>query len=159
MMMVPGYGFASIALAYLSADYKVVGRPTNRILVLLEDGGVDRDYDDYVGILEASAPPAYSVAPAAIDFGRIERNTVSAGKTVTVSNTGTAPLAISAIVLAGEDADHFSRINNCPATLSAGGSCSVKVVFKPTSIGRKNARLRVNAGGSVERVELSGTGI
>jgi hypothetical protein len=159
MMMVPGYGFASIALAYLSADYKVVGGPTNRILVLLEDGGVDRDYDDYVGILEASAPPAYSVAPAAIDFGRIERNTVSAGKTVTVSNTGTAPLAISAIVLAGEDADHFSRINNCPATLSAGGSCSVKVVFKPTSIGRKNARLRVNAGGSVERVELSGTGI
>ena len=159
MMMVPGYGFASIALAYLSADYRIVGGPTNRILVLLEDGGVDRDYDDYVGILEASAPPTYSVSPATIDFGRVERNSVSAGKTVVISNTGTVPLAITTIALAGDDANQFSRVNNCPATLPAAGSCSVKVVFNPTSLGNKHARLRVNAGGSVARVELSGTGI
>jgi hypothetical protein len=56
MMMVPEYGYASIALAYLSDTYQVVPGPTNRILVLLEDGGTDRDYDDYVVILEASAP-------------------------------------------------------------------------------------------------------
>jgi hypothetical protein len=159
MMMVPEYGYASIALAYLSADYRIVDGPTNRILVLLEDGGVDRDYDDYVGILQASPPPAYSVSPTAIGFGRVERNSVSAGKTVNVTNTGTVPLTISSIVLAGDDADHFSRINNCPTTLPPADSCAVKVVFKPTSIGNKAARLRVNAGVSVTRVELSGTGI
>ena len=52
MMMVPGYGYASIALAYLSDTNQIVSGPTNRILFLLEDGGKDRDYDDYVGILE-----------------------------------------------------------------------------------------------------------
>jgi hypothetical protein len=56
MMMVPEYGFASIALAYLSDTNQIVSGPTNRILILLEDGGTDRDYDDFVLILEASRP-------------------------------------------------------------------------------------------------------
>ena len=53
MMMVEGYGYASIALAYLDDRYQIVSYPTDRVLVLLEDGGADRDYDDYVGIIEA----------------------------------------------------------------------------------------------------------
>ncbi|MGB5133154.1 MAG: hypothetical protein WBO00_11090, partial [Steroidobacteraceae bacterium] len=61
MMMVPGFGYASIAYAYLDDNNQIVSDPTNRILVLLEDGsgdhgGGDRDYDDYVGILDASSP-------------------------------------------------------------------------------------------------------
>jgi hypothetical protein len=55
MMMVEGYGYASIALAYLNDAYQIVSGPTDRVLVLLEDGGEDRDYDDYVGVLEASS--------------------------------------------------------------------------------------------------------
>ncbi len=51
MMMVPGYGYASIALAYLDDANRIVTGPTDRILLLHEDGGKDRDYDDYVGIL------------------------------------------------------------------------------------------------------------
>ena len=159
MMMVPEYGFASIALAYLDADYQIVRGPTNRILVLLEDGGVDRDYDDYVGILEAAPPPAYSVSPTALSFGSVERDSTSAAKTVTIRNTGTVALAIDRIVLAGDDADQFSRVNNCPATLSVTSSCTVKVVFEPTSLGNKVAKLRVNAGGTVTTVALSGTGL
>jgi hypothetical protein len=63
MMMVSGYGYASIALAYLSDTYQIVSVPTNRILVLLEDGGKDRDYDDYVGILEASPRATTTATP------------------------------------------------------------------------------------------------
>jgi hypothetical protein len=63
MMMVSGYGYASIALAYLSDTYQIVSVPTNRILVLLEDGGTDRDYDDYVGILEASSRATTTATP------------------------------------------------------------------------------------------------
>ena len=158
MMMVPGYGFASIALAYLNDDDQIVGGPTDRILVLLEDGGADRDYDDYVGILEAAPPPAYSVSPASIAFGSVARGSSSAARTVTVSNTGSVPLAITSIVLAGEAPDQFSRINNCPATLPVADACTVRVVFEPTSVGKKRARLRVNAGGSGTTVTLSGTG-
>ena len=159
MMMVPDYGFASIALAYLDADYRIVRGPTNRILVLLEDGGVDRDYDDYVGILQATPPPAYSVSPTSLAFGNVERDAASATRTVTIGNTGSAPLAIDRIALAGDDADQFSRINNCPATLPAAGSCTVKVTFEPTTLGNKVAKLKVNAGGTVRTVALSGTGI
>jgi hypothetical protein len=54
--MVPEYGFASIALAYLSDTNQIVTGPTNRVLIILEDGGTDRDYDDFVLILEASSP-------------------------------------------------------------------------------------------------------
>lgn len=45
----------SIALAYLNDSYQIVTGPTERVLVMLEDGGADRDYDDYVGILEVAA--------------------------------------------------------------------------------------------------------
>jgi hypothetical protein len=159
MMMVPEYGYASIALAYLDADFQIVPGPTNRILVLLEDGGVDRDYDDYVGILKVTRPPDYSVAPTSLAFGSVERNSTSDGRTVTISNMSTVALTIDAIALAGDDVDQFSRINNCPATLQAAGSCTVKVVFEPTSLGNKAAKLKVNAGGTVTTVALSGTGI
>jgi hypothetical protein len=71
----------------------------------------------------------------------------------------TVALTIDAIALAGDDVDQFSRINNCSATLQAAGSCTVKVVFEPTSLGNKAAKLRVNAGGTVTTVALSGTGI
>ena len=159
MMMVPGYGFASIALAYLDGNDQIVRGPTNRILVLLEDGGVDRDYDDYVGILEASLPPVVSVSPIAISFGSVARNSISAGQTVRISNPGTKPLAITSIVLAGDDSDQFSRTHDCPTTLPVAGECSVRIVFKPTSRGKKMARLRVNTDWSVTKVELVGTGI
>ena len=158
MMMVPEYGFASIALAYLDADNQIVRGPTNRVLILLEDGGVDRDYDDYVGILKITRPPDYSVTPTSLAFGSVERGSTSAVKTVTVSNTGTVALAIDTILLAGDDADQFGRINNCPATLAAAEDCRLKVVFEPTSLGNKVAKLRVNAGGTVTTVALSGTG-
>jgi len=55
-----GLGSASIAFAYLSDTNQVVSEATNRILVLLDDSGalMDRDYDDYVGILSAVPLPA-----------------------------------------------------------------------------------------------------
>jgi hypothetical protein len=158
MMMVPEYGYASIALAYLDSDYRIVPGPTNRILVLLEDGGVDRDYDDYVGMLKAARPPDYSVAPASLAFGGVARDSTSAARTVTISNTGTVAMTIDAIALAGDDADQFGRTNNCPATLPAASDCTVKVVFEPTSFGSKDAKLRLNAGGTVTTVALSGNG-
>lgn len=57
---VTNYYYAGTVLAYLDGSNQVVSGPTNRILVLHEDGGDDQDFDDYVGILVASAPPASS---------------------------------------------------------------------------------------------------
>lgn len=63
----PGLGSASIAFAYLSDANRIVSGATNRILVLLDDSGglMDRDYDDYVGVLVAKGPTPVPL-PAAV---------------------------------------------------------------------------------------------
>lgn len=55
-----GNGRASLAFAFLNELNEIVADPTNRILVLLDDAfgkRQDRDYDDYVGIIQFSTTP------------------------------------------------------------------------------------------------------
>lgn len=159
MMMVPGYGFASIALAYLSDANQIVSGPTDRVLVLLEDGGTDRDYDDYVGILEANSTPlAYPVSPNALAFGGVPRNTSSSPMAVTITNSGSKALAIGTIKLTGANPGQFSRTTQCPANLPSGASCTVNVVFTPAYKTIAYATLELKLGGSVKVVGLFGTG-
>jgi hypothetical protein len=160
MMMVPEYGFASIALAYLDGANQIVSGPTNRVLVLLEDGGTDRDYDDYVGILEANTTPAaYPVAPNSLAFGNVPRKTSSSPMVVTITNSGSTSLAIGTIKLAGANPKQFSRTSQCPANLPSGSSCTVSVVFKPAYSNIAYATLELKVGGSWKVVGLFGTGI
>lgn len=65
----------SLALAYLNDSYQIVTGPTERILVMLEDGGADRDYDDYVGILEVAAGSSASWGTVGL---RVEARPLSA---------------------------------------------------------------------------------
>jgi hypothetical protein len=94
MMMVPTFGYASIALAYLNDDYQIVNDPTNRILVLLEDGGTDRDYDDYVGIVEAAPPGPPGPAILSISGG-------NATDSIPQGNSGNIVLEQAGIGMAG----------------------------------------------------------
>jgi hypothetical protein len=160
MMMVPEYDFASIALAYLNDSNQIVSDPTNRVLVLLEDGGADRDYDDYVGILEANSTPApYPISPNSLAFGNVPRNTSSSPMVVTITNLGSNSLKIGTIKLAGANPAQFSRISQCPANLPAGGSCTASVVFTPAFKNIAYATLELKVGSSVKVVGLFGTGI
>lgn len=108
--------------------------------------------------------PVNTVAPATLPFGNQARNTISAPQTVTVSNTGTAPLTITGIGLAGANPGQFAETNTCgtfPASIAVGGSCTVSVTFQPTSAGNKNATLRVaaTAPATTQTVTLTGRGL
>ena len=104
--------------------------------------------------------PKFAVTPASLAFGKVVKGGTSAARIVTISNTGSVPIDISKIVLAGANADQFRRVNNCPTQLPAGAQCTVSVKFKPTAKGTKTASLRVTpVTGSGKSVELSGTGI
>jgi hypothetical protein len=105
--------------------------------------------------------PTFTVLPSPIAFGPQAVNTTSAPQVVTVTNTGSAPLAISSVTLGAPNPGQFNRVNNCPATLPAGNSCTVSVTFRPTSLGAKGATLNVNvaAPATGQSVGLSGTGI
>jgi Periplasmic component of the Tol biopolymer transport system len=100
------------------------------------------------------------LSPRALAFGNLRINTISAAKPVKVTNVSTAPVAITGVTLSGRNPGQFSRTHNCGSTLAAGAECTVNVVFRPTSIGRKSAYLSINGGGAgLRTVELSGTGV
>jgi Tol biopolymer transport system component len=102
----------------------------------------------------------YTVSPSSLGFGSRAVGTTSPAKIVTVHNTGSVALPLSGITLGGTNPGQFARTTNCGSSLAAGASCTVSVVFKPTSKGAKSATLVVTPGGHAPQksVALSGTG-
>ncbi|HYR15146.1 MAG TPA: choice-of-anchor D domain-containing protein, partial [Mycobacterium sp.] len=118
--------------------------------------------DQLVAVATALAP-AVTTTPAAatgLTFGNQNVNTVSASQTVTVQNTGNAPLTVSSLTIAGTD--FTITANTClAAPVAAGGTCTVNVAFAPTAGGARSATLQIadNAAGSPQGVLLRGTGV
>ena len=71
----------------------------------------------------------------------------SASATVKLSNIGTTPFAIRRFTLNGKNASAFSQTHNCGASLPGGTTCSIKIVFQPTSAKKFNGvRLEISDG-------------
>jgi hypothetical protein len=106
----------------------------------------------------ASAPIA-TLAPTSIAFPNEVIPASSAPVSVTLTNTGTATLAISSISITGNNPGDFSQTNNCAATLAISTSCTINVTFTPTAAGVRTANVAVadNAAGTPQLVALSGT--
>jgi len=104
--------------------------------------------------------PAVVLSPTSLSFGTVAIGTTSTAKTVTLKNTGTALLTISAITVTGTNTADFAQTHTCGSSLAAGASCTISVTFKPTASGTRSASLSVtdNAPGSPQKVPLSGTG-
>ena len=103
------------------------------------------------------AAPAMSVAPATLTFTLQAMGTASAAQTVTVTNTGNAPLTVSQVTPTGD----FSSTDNCVGTaIAVGASCAVQVSFMPSATGARRGVLTVygNVAGGQATVALSGTG-
>jgi FtsP/CotA-like multicopper oxidase with cupredoxin domain len=98
------------------------------------------------GVLTVTAlGPILTLAPVALTFSS-PINVTSVSQLVTVSNSGSAPLRISAINLGGANPGRFGLTHNCPiggAGLAAGGNCTVNVTFTPNSNTARSALLRV----------------
>ncbi|MCM2327042.1 MAG: choice-of-anchor D domain-containing protein, partial [Lysobacter sp.] len=101
--------------------------------------------------------PAVSVSSSAVSFPTTQVGTTSEPLSVTVTNAGGLPLAISAVEIVGSG---FAIVSNsCVTTLPAGAQCSVTLVFAPSTTGTNAATLRIlsNAPTSPTFVGLSGT--
>ncbi len=111
--------------------------------------GTGTDSSSAQGPLAALSPPNVSFANQAV-------GSTSAPQTVTLTNTGAAPLAITGIA----GSDDFGQTNACGATIAAGGNCAIKVVFTPREAGSRAGTLTIgdSAPGSPHTVLLSGTG-
>jgi hypothetical protein len=107
-------------------------------------------------------PPALGVNPASLTFAGQTVGQASLPQTLTLSNTGGAPLANVGFQISGLSASSFvTGTTTCGATLTNGGSCTVQVVFTPAAAGGSTASLVVSsstAGVQPVTVALTGNG-
>jgi hypothetical protein len=101
--------------------------------------------------------PAMSLSPAGLSFNTQAVATESSPQTITVTNTGNAPLVISRIAVSGD----FAETDTCTtAPVAVNLTCSIQVQFLPTATGSRNGLLTVfgNVSGGQATAPLSGTG-
>lgn len=93
------------------------------------------------------------------EFGSQTVGGLYPNRTVTLTNTGTAPLVISAVTVDGTGFSHANP-GNCPASLGEQLSCNIDVSFAPTAVGSFNGSVKVlsNAAGSPAVALLHGNG-
>jgi len=104
--------------------------------------------------------PNATLSPTSLTFATRLVGTTSSAQSVTLTNYGTAALAITGISVTGADPGDFAQANTCGGSLAPGASCTISVFFAPAEAGPAAATLVVNdnANGSPQEVSLSGTG-
>jgi hypothetical protein len=116
-------------------------------------GGTSAD----AGFTIAAAPGQLTVSPSTVAFGNESVGAPSPAQTVTVTNTGGEAVSLASIAASSQ----FSETNHCGSTLSPSASCTVSVVFTPSSPGSQTGTLTLtdDATASPQTVTLSGTGV
>ena len=99
-----------------------------------------------------------------VAFGDQVVNTGSTARGLVISNTGAAPLVISALRLSGSNADSFTVTGQSAcASIAPGASCTLSITFTPTSTGAKAAQIvftsNADNAAAVNTTTLTGNGI
>jgi MYXO-CTERM domain-containing protein len=118
----------------------------------------------------ATAAPRANIQLSAqsASMGEILVGSSAAPQTITVHNAGQATLQLNSIVPAGAAQSDFVRSGTCntgtelqvgPAS-NANTNCTIELIFRPSEIGPRNAKLVINSNAIINPVELtlSGTG-
>jgi hypothetical protein len=107
-----------------------------------------------------SGAGAISVSPTSLTFAPRDTGTTSAPQSVTVANTGTAPVLVNSAATRGANPLDFTQVaDGCSGVrLAPGTSCSVSITFSPTQAGARSATFTVTAGGTPYTASISGTG-
>jgi hypothetical protein len=94
--------------------------------------------------------------PDDISFGDQNVGTTSSSQAISFSNHTSTRITISSIVATGD----YHQSNNCGASLSPSGNCTINVTFQPTQAGVRTGTLTVtdNGPGSPRVASLTGIG-
>ena len=122
--------------------------------------GLDNLLHSFAVIIDdTGTEPAISVAPENLDFGQVITG-LTGTETITLSNTGDAPLMVSSMMLSGDHATDFSHSGEC-ATLEPGTDCDISLTFAPSATGPRTASLDIQSNdsdNSLLQVALAGEG-
>ena len=100
-----------------------------------------------------------SYSASSLTYASQTVGTTSASQSVTVTNTGSAPLTISGVaVTAGSS--NFGVSNTCGSSVPVNGTCTVVVSFTPSAAGTLTGTVTItsNASNGNGTISLSGTG-
>jgi hypothetical protein len=104
---------------------------------------------------------AIAVSPkSALAYGNVKvGNKVS--KTITVTNLGSASVAVSSIALSGAGVADYQQTNTCTPSLAGNSSCSITVTFAPSVTGARPATLTITDAdpSSPQTISITGSGI
>jgi hypothetical protein len=148
---------ATTVLTTLGAD---VFRPSGLAVGDFDGDGredIVSSTDDFLNYFRnVSLPVAAAGAPG--DFGSQAVGTMGAAKTVTVTNTGAAPLKVTSVRSSSDD--FVVSGESCVGErIAAGATCAARVRFAPTATGSRSGTLSI-AGNSASAgtAALTGTG-
>lgn len=109
----------------------------------------------------ATAPisPGVRFSASTLTFSAQAVGTGSGIRTITLTNSGIAPLAIVSITVSGD----FAQTNDCAGSVTPDNPCTINVTFKPAEIGARTGTLTItgNINGVADCkqvIPLSGTG-
>ena len=100
--------------------------------------------------------PNVSTSTSSLAFGNVVVGQMSAARTITVTNIGTAAATNMSYPAAPAK---FNRGGTCSsATLAKGASCTITFTYSPTSAVTDNATYAITGGGGTVNISLSGKG-
>ncbi|MBI4467706.1 MAG: choice-of-anchor D domain-containing protein, partial [Acidobacteria bacterium] len=155
MMLSPGQSF-TVNVAFKPTT---VGSKTGSLLIASNDPTEPTVAVSLTGI---GVAPDIEVSPTSLAFGNQCLNTQSTAHPVTISNTGTAPLTITASTNSNEIDFILIGLLPLPRTLAPGASVIVNSFFKPTTVGTKTGLLTIASDDPDEptqTINLSGMGV
>jgi hypothetical protein len=127
-------------------------------------GVSDFNHDGHLDVVDGGAvmwQVSAGLYPSPLNYAPQNVGTSSPPQTANLYNAGSTPLNLTSIHIGGTDPKDYSQTNNCPNSIPVGGSCQIQVVFTPTAVGNRLAKLIVAYTGfsSPQSVVLSGQGV
>jgi hypothetical protein len=109
-----------------------------------------------INLIGTTVAAQVDVTPSQLSFPSQPLGVRSSSQTITLTNSGGAPLGISRISVAGD----FAETNDCGISVAPSMSCQIAVTFTPTVTGNRTGTLTVDdtAEGSPQIIPLSGNG-
>jgi hypothetical protein len=106
--------------------------------------------------------PMATLSATSMTFATTRVGALSAGQSITITNSGNAPLTFTGVAVSGTNAADFMQFNTC-TTVAAGDTCILVGFFEPTATGARTASVTLtdNSGGTTgtkQTVTLKGTG-
>ncbi len=114
-----------------------------------------------VALRGTAIAPIATFSATSLQFSPQIEGITASSQTVTLTNTGTAPLAAISLSVNGANASDFSPTTNCTTSLAPSSNCTITIVFKSSVVGTEQATLLVadSAAGTPQTLGLSGSGM